>query len=103
MVAREYISGVSKKAIGEVGDCSDGSYINESFLNDSQVVLQFDDILSPATHGDGVASSEQADEVSISDELRLASSVLADALNNVFPGMFWNVKPAFLMSKLTHF
>ena len=95
MVAREYISGVSKKAIG--------SCINESFLNDSQVVLQFDDILSPATHGDGVASSEQADEVSISDELRLASSVLADALNNVFPGMFWNVKPAFLMSKLTHF
>ena len=100
MVAREYISGVSKKAIGEVGNCSDGSCINESFLNDSQVVVQFDDILTPAI---GVASSEQADEVSISDELRIASSVLADALNNVFPGMFWNVKPAFLMSKLTHF
>ena len=100
MVAREYISGVSKKAIGEVGNFSDGSCINESFLNDSQVVLQFDDILTPAI---GVASSEQADEVSISDELRIASDVLVDVLNNVFPGMFWNVKPAFLMSKLTHF
>ena len=101
-LAQQYFYGVSEKAIAETGRCSDGSCFNESFLNDSQFVRQFDDILSAPTHGDCVVSSQQAHEATTSDELRSAHDVLVDALNVVFPGMCKNAKAAFLKSKLRH-
>ena len=75
----------------------------ESFLHDSQVFGQFDDIVSPPTNDDGVASRPQAVDASASGVLESVRAVLMDALNIPFPGMSQEMKPAFLKSHLVYF
>ena len=75
----------------------------ESFLHDSQVFGQFDDIVSPPTNDDGVASRPQAVDASASGVLQSVRAVLMDALNIPFPGMSQEMKPAFLKSHLVYF
>ena len=75
----------------------------ESFLHDSQVFGQFDDIVSPPTNDDGVASRPQALDASASGVLQSVRAVLMDALNIPFPGMSQKMKPAFWKSQLVYF